>query len=308
MRCDWPSCKRERFLTKEDFTLHMNQHRERLRASFVVPSICQWPGCGSPSVFDTGASFNRHVKTHIKTHWCTFAGCKYQIQGFPSKGDLDRHVKTHLKEHPFECPDSCCSRHTQGFSRKDKLDEHIKSRHPHLMSIVKSLRCDVHGCSTKTAFQTRQGLEEHFVTAHPNSDRLYCPVKGCTEHSKGVFVSAELLLHIEADHGFTQCIYDHCDFCARKDLVARHILDDHLSFLKFKECPLLGCDGSRSGFTFDLFFAHLSDHHNIKKPDGYRFATSLAAEKSDISYFSDGEFVACTHCSKSKTQPDRNEG
>jgi hypothetical protein len=307
MRCEWPSCKRERFLTEEDFTLHLNQHRDWLRARFVVPGACQWPGCGSKSVFETEASFNRHVKVHMKTRWCKFAGCKH-LQGFPTKYDLDRHVKTHSKEHPFKCPDSCCFSHTQGFSRKDKLDGHIKVRHPHLMSIVESLRCDVHGCPTKTAFQTREELKEHFVTAHPYGDRRFCPVKGCAEHVESPNISAKLVEHIGADHGFTQCIFDHCDFCARKDLVARHILDDHMSYSTSKECQLPGCHGSRSQFNGDLFLAHLSDHHNIKRPDGSRYEVLSAAREGDTSYFSDGEFVACTHCSKSKTQPDKNEG
>jgi hypothetical protein len=154
MRCEWPSCKRERFLTEDDFTLHLNQHRDWLRARFVVPGACQWPGCGSKSVFETEASFNRHVKVHMKTRWCKFAGCKH-LQGFPTKYDLDRHVKTHSKEHLFKCPDTRCFSHTQGFSRKDKLDGHIKVRHPHLMSIVESLRCDVHGCRTNSAWYVR---------------------------------------------------------------------------------------------------------------------------------------------------------
>jgi hypothetical protein len=74
------------------------------------------------------------------------------------------------------------------------------------------------------------------------------------------------------------------------------------------DCQLPGYDRSRSQFTHHLLLAHLSDHHNIKRPDGYGYAAFLAADKGDTSYFGDGEFVACTYCTKSKTQPDKNEG
>lgn len=308
MSCEWPSCKKERFLSEVDFTLHLRQHCDGLRANFVAPGACQWPGCSSKPAVRTRSQFSRHVNVHVKTVWCKFAECKH-MQGFASKSDLKRHVQTvHSKEHVFKCPDSSCFSHTQGYSRKDKFDEHIQDHHPDLMSIVESLRCNVRGCAKKTAFQTEEELGEHFRSNHTNRPSWYCPVKGCTEHPKKYYVKETTVRHIWANHNCTHCIYDHCAFGARKDLVAQHILRHHPLFVAFGECRLPGCEGSRSQFDFDLFLAHLSDHHNIKARGGGEFAAFRAAKKGDTTYFGDGKFVACTQCSKSNTQSGQNEG
>ena len=308
MRCEWPSCKKESFLTKEDFTRHLHHHRDEVKGNFVVPGACQWPGCRSRlsgTQFKTEAGFDQHVKLHMKSHWCEVPGCKHR-EGFARQYDLTRHLKTHSKEREFKCPDSGCTSNSLGFSRKDKLDAHIKARHPYLMNIIQSLRCDVHGCATKKPFNTIEDLKAHFVTTHEYNRQHRCPVESCTRHSNGFTASAKLVKHIEAEHDPPMCTFDHCDFRSLGRVMDRHVQQYHQGIFNSWECKLPGCEESRSKFGYERLRAHLSHHHDIKGKN-YSFSLLCAAERGDKSYFSDQPFVPCKYCSKLKTHPNQND-
>ncbi|KAF4615585.1 hypothetical protein G7Y89_g15289 [Cudoniella acicularis] len=229
MRCEWPSCKKECFLTKEDFTQHLHHHRDDVRDKFAVAGACQWPGCRSRKsgvTFKTKADFDRHLKLHMKSHWCDVPGCKHG-EGFARQHDLRRHLRTHSMEHEFKCPDSSCTSNSFGFSRKDKLDAHIKTRHPHLMDTVQSHRCEVYGCMIKKPFDTIEDLEQHFVTLHEHNRPHLCPVEGCGRHSNGFTNRGKLVEHIKAGHDPPKCTFDHCDFRSLGDVMANHIQRSH---------------------------------------------------------------------------------
>ena len=303
MRCEWPSCKKESFLTKEDFTRHLHHHRDEVKGNFVVPGACQWPGCRSRlsgTQFKTEAGFDQHVKLHMKSHWCEVPGCKHR-EGFARQYDLTRHLKTHSKEREFKCPDSGCTSNSLGFSRKDKLDAHIKARHPYLMNIIQSLRCDVHGCATKKPFNTIEDLKAHFVTTHEYNRQHRCPVESCTRHSNGFTALAKLSKHIEAEHDPPKCTFDHCDFRSLGNVMDQHIRQYHQGVW---ECKLPGCEESRSKFGYERLRAHLSHHHDI---EDQTYISLSAASQGNMSYFSHQLFVTCKYCSKLETQPNQND-
>lgn len=298
MRCEWPSCKKESFLTTEQFIQHLHHHCDDVKGKFVVPGACQWPGCRSRKsgvTFKTDADFDRHLKVHLKSHWCDVPGCKHR-EGFARRYDLMRHVKSHSKEREFKCPDSSCTSNSIGFLRKDKLDAHIKIRHPHLMNDVQSRRCNVHGCTTKKPFDTVEDLKAHFVTLHEGSRPYRCMVENCTRRSNGFTAWGKLVEHIKVEHNPPKCEFDHCDFRSLGDVMVKHHTRTHYDILlPMMECKLPGCEGSRSAFTFDRWLDHLADHHDIG-----RFTAELleAASAGDTSYFNDTTFVPCKYCSE----------
>ncbi|KAF8859295.1 hypothetical protein BDZ45DRAFT_364616 [Acephala macrosclerotiorum] len=305
MRCDWPSCKKESFLSKEHFTQHLHRHRDEARDNFVAPGACQWPGCRSRKsgvTFKTKANFDQHLKLHMKSHWCDVPGCKHG-EGFARQYDLTRHLKSHSKEREFKCPDSSCTSAFLGFLRKDKLDAHIKTRHPHLMSTVQSRRCDVHGCTIRKPFDTIEDLEVHFTTSHEHTRPYNCPVETCTRHSNGFTIWGKLIDHIKAEHDPPKCTFNHCDFRSLGSIMVEHIQRAHGGVW---ECSLPGCEGSRSHFRYERFRAHLFNHHDIKF--SYSHELVVAAWRGDKSYFfSDQRLVTCKYCSESRVQLDQNE-
>jgi len=300
MRCEWPSCKKASFFTKDHFTQHLHRHRDEARDNFVVPGVCQWPGCRSRKsgvTFQTEANFDRHLKLHMKSHWCDVPGCKHG-EGFARQHDLTRHLKTHSKERAFNCPDSSCASSCLGFSRKDKLDAHIKTRHPHLMDIVQSRRCDVHGCIVKKLFDSIEDLRAHFATAHQSRHPHRCPVEECTRHKNGFTSRGKLIEHIKAEHDPPNCIFDHCDFRSLGNSMVEHVRRVHLGAW---ECKLPGCKGSKSRFTRDRLRTHLIHHHNnFALFDGY----VEAAAHGDNSVLPDEMVGTCGFCAKHRAQSD----
>ncbi|CZR55627.1 uncharacterized protein PAC_05515 [Phialocephala subalpina] len=303
MRCEWPSCKKESFFTKEHFTQHLHRHRDEARVNFVIPGVCQWPGCRSRNsgvIFQTEAHFTQHLKLHMKSHWCDVPGCKHG-EGFARQYDLTRHLKTHSKERAFNCPDSSCASSSLGFSRKDKLDAHIKTRHPHLIDIIQSRRCNVHGCTVKNPFDSIEDLQAHFVTAHEDHRPHRCLVEKCTRHVNGFTTRGKLVEHIKAEHDPPNCTFDHCGFRSLGNVTVEHIQRLHQDSW---ECRLPGCEGSRSRFSYERFRTHLSDHHDI---GGVTYNHLVAADLGDESIFLGGTFVTCKYCSERRAQSDENE-
>ncbi|KAH8812824.1 hypothetical protein F5884DRAFT_317451 [Xylogone sp. PMI_703] len=309
MHCEWPACKKESFLDKEQFTLHLHRHRDEVRDNFVVLGTCGWPGCQSGKsgvTFRTKADFDRHLKRHIKLFWCNTPGCKYR-KGFARQHDLIRHMKSHSKEHEFKCPDSSCPSVHLGFPRKDKLDAHIKIRHPHLMNIVQSHRCNIHGCKIKASFDSIEDLKIHLATSHEHSRPHRCPVQSCTRHSNGFTTWGKLIEHIKVGHNPPKCTFDHCDFRSLGDPMVEHNRRAHPVGWHYRswECNLPGCEGSRSAFTSERLRSHLADHHGINKT--YSFLALEAAGDGDMSYFNDPAFVLCKYCSRPRAECDQNE-
>ena len=297
MHCEWPACKRESFLNEEHFTQHLYHHRDEARDNFVVPGTCKWPGCRSKRsgvTFQTEADFDRHLKRHMKVHWCDVSGCNHR-EGFARLYDLTRHLKCHSREREFNCPDSSCPSAHLGFLRKDKLDDHIKTRHSHLMNIVESHRCDVHGCKVKRPFDSIEDLKKHVATSHEINRPHRCPVKGCARYNNGFTTSGKLREHVKVEHDPPKCTFDHCDFRSLGDVMDKHHQRAHWVGVvaASRECNLPGCKGSRSSFTFERFKIHLADHgfptHSYQLID--------AAQTGDMSYFNDSKFVPCKNCS-----------
>jgi hypothetical protein len=301
MRCEWPSCKKESFFSKEHFTQHLHRHRDEARDNFVVPGVCQWPGCRSRKsgvTFQTKADFDQHLKHHIKSHWCDVPGCKHG-EGFARQYDLTRHLKTHSKERAFDCPDSSCASSSLGFSRKDKLDAHIKTRHPHLMNIIQSRRCDVHGCTVKKPFNSIEDLQTHFATAHEYNRPHRCPVGECTRYTNGFTTRGKLVDHIKAEHDPPNCKFHHCDFRSLGNVMVEHIQRVHC--LDNWECRLPGCEESISRFYYERFRTHLSDHHDIGNPF---YRDVVAASRYSKGVLPNGMFTTCKYCSEHRAKSD----
>jgi len=170
------------------------------------------------------------------------------------------------------------------------------------MSLVQSHRCDIYGCTIKKPFDTIEDLEAHFATSHEPSRPHRCPVETCARHRNGFTTSANLIEHIKTEHDPPKCTFDHCDFRSFGSFMFEHCRKAH--WRGFWECTVLGCEGSKSKFTFDRFKTHLWKHHDITE---LSYEGMCAVIKSDKSYFEGRSFGACKHCSGSKAQSNQEE-
>lgn len=203
MRCDWPSCIRLRFDTREALISHQKAHFTELSDQWEKPSGCSWHGCRSQKsgkVFKTRVDYRKHLRKHIKIHWCDHDGCTYN-NPFGTQHDLNRHIQSaHSYVHSFYCPVDSCPRSTHGFPRKDKLDDHTRNEHD-------NFQCTFDHCDTLVLEHERNDHLEQFhsgkssITSFGYSDGVYeCALTGC-ESTTSVFNYTTARRHLHTHHG-----------------------------------------------------------------------------------------------------------
>jgi uncharacterized Zn-finger protein len=191
-RCHWPSCKALRFESKASIATHSKDHLHSLLALAEQEAklTCQWHACKRKTkAFQTLGALNKHLKDHVKDHWCSYEGCR---EAFARGSDLMRHERTkHSEERAFPCPVDGCT--TDGFPRKDKLDRHIRERHT-------VFRCDLAHCDALAAVESE--MEDHFTRCH-TGDKLYeCSMGGC-DGTSSKFSSDTLRRHLRRHHNLS---------------------------------------------------------------------------------------------------------
>jgi hypothetical protein len=201
MRCGWPSCGNATLATQRDLIGHLEHHREQVLQQWQAPSMCTWHECPSRKsqiVFRTWGDYNKHLKTHVKTHWCTADGCDFD-KPFRSSHDLKRHMKTkHSTTREFYCPLNSCEGNSLGFPRKDKLDEHIRKDHD-------NFRCQFDHCDAVVLDIERDAHIQNFHRgkegpSHFEDGCYECALSGC-ESTSSMFNYKSTVKHLRIHHG-----------------------------------------------------------------------------------------------------------
>ena len=192
-RCSLPSCRGLTFDSKDDVTRHQRQHFAEMSGQFTVSSVCPWPDCRSQKslvAFKSVTKFNKHLRNHFKSHWCTRPECTHD-KPFGTPHDLNRHISSkHLSQDSFCCLIGTCS---QSFSRKDKLVEHGRKDHG-------SFKCNLDHCEQVINTESR---DRHFKVFHSSVPKFECALPGC-ESSVSLFNNETATRHVEIHHGAGQ--------------------------------------------------------------------------------------------------------
>ncbi|KUJ11953.1 uncharacterized protein LY89DRAFT_216975 [Mollisia scopiformis] len=170
------------------------------------------------------------------------------------------------------------------------------------MNIILSKRCDVHGCTVKKPFNSIEDRQAHFTTTHKIHRPNHCPIEECTRHSNGFTTLGKLVEHIKVEHDPPKCTFDHCDFRSLGNVMVGHVQRMHRQGNGW-ECKLPGCEGSKSGFTYDRFRSHVFSHGI----GNWSYSQLWAVDRGDKSFILDGTFVTCKHCSESRAPSGQNE-
>jgi len=201
LRCDWPSCKALRFDSTERIVDHSYNHLEAIVASAEHDSTfrCSWHGCASQkrkvTTFKNFSALNRHLKQHIKEHWCINANCNV---AFARESDLKRHIRSkHSEDRSYRCPIDTCDRSINGFARKDKLNEHTRKEHA-------NFRCNFDHCEVRVL---ESEMNDHLIHFHSGKDTAInqhegtfeCSFAGC-ESTKSKFTYSSANNHLRAHH------------------------------------------------------------------------------------------------------------
>ena len=194
-QCDLPSCATLKFRTMDDVKQHQEEHLRHLSEKWTKLSGCPWPGCQtykSRRTWKTRSDFRKHLKVHLKSHWCTYPGCNYG-KPFARASDLDRHRLGHQQELEHPCPIESCS---SSFRRKDKLREHTRKEHENFL-------CPFDHCGKMVLDQER---EDHVRNLH--SEKIECAFTGC-QGTTSQFNKNSAISHLRTHHGFDSlCAFD----------------------------------------------------------------------------------------------------
>ncbi|PMD12715.1 hypothetical protein NA56DRAFT_652254 [Hyaloscypha hepaticicola] len=123
--CGWKGCQ-SRFDQLLQFRNHVRSHTSEA-------SSCLWNGCVRQP--EASSSLNKHLDTHVKPHFCTFAGCSHRAA---KQRDMRRHMTSHVLSPGstvYYCPSPSCT-HSKGgkpFTRPDNARRHVVKMHAGLL-------------------------------------------------------------------------------------------------------------------------------------------------------------------------------